>query len=347
METNLNTSEITKLWHESRLKITDTYTNPPEILRIDDSVIGTLGNFSASTGKAKSKKTFNVTAIVAAAMCNKTILQYSVNLPLNKEKVLYVDTEQSPFHCKHVIERILKLSNQTTEVHPQKLEFLSLRKYSPKIRIQIIEAAVYNIEGIGLLVIDGIRDLAYDINSPSEATNLISKLMKWTDELNIHIHTVLHQNKGDNNTRGHLGTELNNKAETILQIEKNNSDPNISIVSPTHIRSKEFENFAFKINDDSLPEMVDDFVINLQKSKKGSNFIDIPEKDHREALLKTFKNKEEMKYGDLIAAIKLGYGFMGYNFGNNNISKLRVFILNKNMIIKATKTYKYNSKFIF
>ncbi len=32
------------------------------------SVIGTLGNFSASIGKAKSKKTFNVSAIVAAAL---------------------------------------------------------------------------------------------------------------------------------------------------------------------------------------------------------------------------------------------------------------------------------------
>ena len=37
------------------------------------TVVGTLGNFSASIGKAKSKKTFNVSAIVAAALKNGTV----------------------------------------------------------------------------------------------------------------------------------------------------------------------------------------------------------------------------------------------------------------------------------
>ena len=48
------------------------------------SVIGTLGNFSASIGKAKSKKTFNVSAIVAAALKNGTVLNYTAELPENK-----------------------------------------------------------------------------------------------------------------------------------------------------------------------------------------------------------------------------------------------------------------------
>lgn len=70
------------------------------------------------------------------------------------------------------------------------------------------------------MIIDGIRDFVYDINSPSEATKIITMLMQWTDERQIHIHAILHQNKGDENTRGHIGTELNNKAETVLLVEK-------------------------------------------------------------------------------------------------------------------------------
>ena len=50
----------------SQIRATDTYETPPQIIWIDNSTIATLGNFSASTGKAKSKKTFNVSAIVAA-----------------------------------------------------------------------------------------------------------------------------------------------------------------------------------------------------------------------------------------------------------------------------------------
>ena len=45
-----------------------------ETVEVQGSVIGTLGNFSASIGKAKSKKTFNVSAIVAAALKNGTVL---------------------------------------------------------------------------------------------------------------------------------------------------------------------------------------------------------------------------------------------------------------------------------
>ena len=62
--------DFAALWKSIHLKVTDTYDVPPEILWVNGSTIGTLGNFSASTGKAKSKKTFNISAIVAAALTN-------------------------------------------------------------------------------------------------------------------------------------------------------------------------------------------------------------------------------------------------------------------------------------
>ena len=88
--------DFAALWKTIHLKVTDTYEVPPEILWVNGSTIGTLGNFSASTGKAKSKKTFNISAIVAAALKNDEVLKYSAYLPPNKRKILYVDTEHSP-----------------------------------------------------------------------------------------------------------------------------------------------------------------------------------------------------------------------------------------------------------
>ena len=93
-------AEPTGSWRDARLLVTDVFEAPPVILRVGDSIVGTLGNFSASTGKAKSKKTFNVCAIVAAAMTGSTVLNYSASLPPEKRRILYVDTEQSRFHCK-------------------------------------------------------------------------------------------------------------------------------------------------------------------------------------------------------------------------------------------------------
>lgn len=48
---------------EAAVSVTNNYEEAPAVLMVDDAVIGTLGNFSASIGKAKSKKTFNVSAI--------------------------------------------------------------------------------------------------------------------------------------------------------------------------------------------------------------------------------------------------------------------------------------------
>lgn len=158
-------------WCSARLFVTDEFAAPPVILRVDDSVIGTLGNFSASTGKAKSKKTFNVCAIVAAAMTGGTVLNYSASLPPERRRILYVDTEQSRFHCKRVLCRILRLAGLPTDVHPPLLEFLCLRGYATKERLRKIEEAIYDLDDLGLVVIDGIRDLAHDINSPGEATD--------------------------------------------------------------------------------------------------------------------------------------------------------------------------------
>lgn len=70
MDENNKVFDLTNLRIEARLLVTDKCIQNSSILQIGESNIATIGNFSASTGKAKSKKTFNVTAIVAAAMVN-------------------------------------------------------------------------------------------------------------------------------------------------------------------------------------------------------------------------------------------------------------------------------------
>ena len=75
-------------------------------------MILSLGHWVISahpSAKPKSKKTFNVSAIVAAALKNGTVLRYVAELPEDKRKVLYVDTEQSPYHCLKVMTRILRI----------------------------------------------------------------------------------------------------------------------------------------------------------------------------------------------------------------------------------------------
>lgn len=251
-----NLAQVATRWQDTMLSLEKEYEQEPEVLKIGKVAIGTLGNFSASIGKAKSKKTFNVLAMVAAALSGKEILNYTTDFPNQKNRILYIDTEQSQNHCMIVMHHIMKLVELPANEDCDRFYFLALRKFNPKERLAIIDDAISHIEGLGFVVIDGIRDLVYDINSPCEATCVISKLMQWTDEYQIHLHTILHQNKSDENARGHIGTEINNKAETVIQIEKDKDDNNISKVercipvpktfchSPSASMTNHFPNFC-------------------------------------------------------------------------------------------------------
>ena len=208
-----------------------------------------------------------------------------------------------------------------------------------------IEEAIYDLDDLGLVVIDGIRDLAHDINSPGEATDLITKLMQWTDERRIHIHTVLHLNKGDDNTRGHLGTELNNKAETVLQITKDDFDRDISSVAAMHIRDRDFEPFAFRINANALPELVEDYQPRPTTATKSFDYAEVCEAKHREALELLFSEADRVSYSSLIGRLQSSYAAIGHSFGINKAKQLKVFLENKRMIVKEDRFYRYNSDF--
>lgn len=335
----MSRDEIIVLWQSSRLSLTQSYEKAPEILKVHGSVIGTLGNFSASIGKAKSKKTFNVSAIVAAALKNGTVLRYAAELPEDKRKILYVDTEQSPYHCLKVMRRILRMAGLPTDRDSERLEFLALRKYTPEQRILIVEQAIYQTENLGLVIIDGIRDMVYDINSPGEATCIISKLMQWTDERQVHIHTILHQNKGDENARGHIGTELNNKAETVLLVEKDKNDEDVSKVEAMHIRAMDFVPFAFRINRDALPELVEDYTVEKKQAgrpvkEKFDPYKDISEQQHRIALEAVFGLKTEYGYEELKTALVANYAKVGVRLNHNKAVSLIVMLRNKRMVVQ-------------
>ena len=77
-------AQVATKWQDTMLSLGNKYEQEPEVLKIGGVAIGTLGNFSASIGKAKSKKTFNVSAMVAAALSGKEVLNYTTDFPEGK-----------------------------------------------------------------------------------------------------------------------------------------------------------------------------------------------------------------------------------------------------------------------
>lgn len=153
----MEAQELNRLWQSYQLRVTDEIVRSPEVLFCNGSAIGTLGNFSASTGKAKSKKTFNVSAILAAALTNGEVLRYIAEFPDDKRTILYFDTEQSPYHCQRVMKRALRLAGLPVDRHPENLIFAQLRAITPDLRLELIDNAIANTPNVGLVIITSVR----------------------------------------------------------------------------------------------------------------------------------------------------------------------------------------------
>jgi hypothetical protein len=86
-------------------------------------------------------------------------------------------------------------------------------------------------------------------------------LLSWTSRRKCHIVCVLHENKNSETARGHIGTELVNKAETVISIRKSDDNSMSSEIVPTFTRGKEFQNFAFTISESGIPILDDNFKV--------------------------------------------------------------------------------------
>jgi hypothetical protein len=298
------------------------------------ATIGTLGNFSLLIGKAKSKKSFLI-GTLAAVMLLEGLKEYGLIgvLPKDKNKILYFDTEQSTYHVQQAGKRILR---QAGIIESKNLCMYSLRKYTPAERLEMIEAILIQTPEVGFVVIDGIRDLTNSINDEEAATMLSSKLLKWTEEQGIHIMCVLHQNKGDNNARGHLGSELVNKAESVLSVTKDVKNPNISIVDTVFCRDREFDSWAFEINSEGLPQHVKEWnpTKNSNKAKISDEPKNYPTELHAQVLDKIFTIKQVWKYSEMWSEIKQVLAGFGHDFGDNKAKKFLKFYQEEGLIIK-------------
>jgi len=304
-----------------------------------DAILGTLGNFGLIIGKAKAKKSFFVNIAVSTALSDDYLLgRFKSNLPENQSEVLYFDTEQGKYHVQTAIKRIC---NQIKVEEPANLHAFHLRSLSPHERLEFIEKEIYRNEKIGFVVIDGIKDLVTSINDESEATMITSKLLKWTEERNIHILTVLHQNKGDNNARGHIGTELINKAETVLSVTKSESDSSISIVEPQQCRNIEPEIFAFEIID-GLPAIAENFELRTETKRNKFDVIDLEDSKKYELLTKVFTKEKSFTYSSLVIQLQLAYkNSFGKKIADNSTKKLITDCKNNDWLIQERNKAPY------
>ncbi len=251
--------DIKKLYKRSAVDLNKKPKKPPVCYEIGGIPVGTYGNFSVITGKAKSKKTFLVSLIVASLLSEN----YSDNLISSSKKIdniIFIDTEQSKFDVYSVAQRMITKSKDK-----KRLKVFSLRSLKILDRNKLLTDIVENTKPNSLIIIDGLRDLVTSVNDEEQASTVNDFLLQGTEVNKIHIIGVIHQNKGNDNVRGHLGTELINKAESVISVKI--VDKITSAVSAKYSRREAFPDFQFTINEDSIP-LIDNYLIKKKNSRR-------------------------------------------------------------------------------
>ena len=212
-------------------------------------IFGTLGNFSLVQGKAKSRKSYFISSLASAALSSQDVAS-TLRGYVDDKCVVYVDTEQGAYHAQRVKKRILQMAGLPTNVNNDRLRYFKFRSLdSNKERLKFVEFVIQTIDNIGLLIIDGIADIASKgVNDEEEATLIASSLLKWSAQHNCHITIVLHENKHDRNAKGHLGAYLVQKAETTFSAKKSERSKDITEISAEYTRNAEPPALEMTIN---------------------------------------------------------------------------------------------------
>ena len=83
-----------------------------------------------------------------------------------------------------------------------------------------LERAAEQFGGIHSVIIDGVADLVLNVNDPEETNPFVAQLHALAIRFHCPLITVIHINPGTEKTRGHLGSQLERKAETNLRLDK-------------------------------------------------------------------------------------------------------------------------------
>src|ERR1035437_4773031 len=247
----LVTFDYLKLLKDTEIKYGEQYYKPVSYLSLihtkqDGSKINvpviSAGNLSCIQGKAKSKKTFFLTLISSMIFSQRDV------------NIVIFDTEQFNYHSSTTLWRINQL---TPDI---KLKFFNLRKYSIDVRLEFVENYILN-EKPEIVFLDNVRDCMQDINSWVETNKILTTFIQLADEFKTHICLSLHENPGKDNdkARGAIGTELQNKCETIFRLEKDDAFPNCTTVKGLFTRNMEFDDLSFKIGEHGIPILSSEF----------------------------------------------------------------------------------------
>lgn len=208
-------------------RFADQPPKPVAALKLDGKPVSTPGNLTNIQAGVKAGKTAVVGAILGAFIRGNyqggECLGFDATNP-DGRAVLHIDSEQSRFDADALVRRSLKragLPEPPPWLYSYALADMDTAERREAMR-EAVKLAADECGGVQAVIVDGVADLCLDPNDPAESFALVAELHSLAIAEDCPVVTVLHENPGSETgkTRGHLGSQLERKAETNLRLVK-------------------------------------------------------------------------------------------------------------------------------
>ena len=246
-----NLEKILASREKIRKRSCETVTFSSPIISFNDVGIiypNTINVIQGKKGVHKSR----LTEVFCALMLCQDLIKKFLGMKRNAmagSVVLYVDTERNiKDQFPYAIQKIKIMSGFEKESEPPNLDFISLIDVPRQERFATLNEYIdtfrvkfqaYNL----LIVFDVVTDCVEDFNNVRESLKFVDMLNETINNYNVTFLCVIHENpaSGNDKGRGHLGTELNNKASQVMQIgfekDNNNNDTDLIRIKFLHSRN--------------------------------------------------------------------------------------------------------------
>lgn len=229
---------------------------------------------TAIKAKAKSGKTHLAQIWASALLSDQPVMGFGRD-PEDGGKparVLYVDTEQSLYSSYKLSRNILTMAGRYDPDNPANYEpfrVVNLRLMHTTERMPYLKGVVATGK-YDVVILDGIKDLSRDINNNIEADEIINEITALCATYQVALLAILHENpsKDDDKMRGHLGTELLNKAHDVFEISRD-SEADVFNIKHTDSRDQRIPNWAFKFNDNDEMETCEPTNLTAEGQEQG------------------------------------------------------------------------------
>lgn len=182
----------------------------------------TITVIQGATGTHKSRLSEGIASVMLSRFPQSYVGIKRVNLERG-EVIILIDTERNlQDQLPYAIQQMKNRAGYEITTDPPMFEYISLLDTPRKERFYAVEAfleAMQDKYKMPLFVIlDVITDCIEDFNRVDSTMNIIDSMNRFINSYDTAFICVIHENPGSEKARGHLGTEIANKASTIIKI---------------------------------------------------------------------------------------------------------------------------------